>query len=61
MRTNLMVTAEFETPEVGTLSVKKGTKLVKAYANSEAYDMYKKLVGTTEFDMADASKQPSEG
>lgn len=61
MRTNLMVTAEFETPEVGTLSVKKGTKLVKAYANSEAYEMYKKLVGTTEFDTVDKSDQTSEG
>ena len=62
MRTNLLVTAEFSSPEIGTLSIKKGTNLIRAYANAEAYTLYKQLVGQTEFDASeDKQDSPTEG
>lgn len=51
MRGVYMVSVEFESPEIGTLTVKKGGKIMTAYANSEAYEVFKKLVNLTDFEV----------
>lgn len=50
MRETYVLSAEFVSPEIGTLTVKKGTKLVKAFANAEAYDIYRSIFGEYSFD-----------
>lgn len=45
MRENIMITAEFSSPEIGVLSVKRGTSIVKAYSNGEAWTKYTEIMG----------------
>lgn len=45
MRENIMITAEFSSPEIGVLSVKRGTAIVKAYSNAEAWTKYTEIMG----------------